>query len=135
MHKPHSLFLLCAALPFVASCSTVLSPEESPPLDEQLAQLGYRQGSEVGKVPRLAIDGWRLVDSRHMILGAGQGRSYLSELNKDCYRLDNQDVATTATTAGWLSPLDKFYGMQFGDIHDDCTIKRMYRLERLQAMQ
>ncbi|MNN29356.1 hypothetical protein D3C81_1429550 [compost metagenome] len=135
MHTSHSLLLLCAALPFVASCSHVLSPEESPPLDEQLAQLGYRQGSEVRVVPRLAIDGWQQVDSRHMILGSGQKQSYLSELDKDCYRLDNQDVVTTGTTAGWLARLDKFYGMQFGELRDKCLIKRIYRLERLQAMQ
>ncbi|MBO3274908.1 DUF6491 family protein [Pseudomonas schmalbachii] len=130
MQRIPSLFLPLAALPLLASCSHVLSPEESPPLDEQLAQLGYRQGEEVQVVPHLSIDSWRLVDSRHIAMGLQQQDAYLAELNVNCYRLDNQDFVTTATTAGWLARLDKVYGMEFGGKRADCLFKRFHRLER-----
>ena len=81
MRKPKVFSILLVgslvASMFLAACSQQALRDETLPLADRLAMLGFRQGEPVKSVWRVDIDGWQYLDKSHMVLGTGPGRSYL----------------------------------------------------------
>jgi hypothetical protein len=122
--------LLVSAL-LLAACGQQSLRDESLPLEERLATLGYRQGEPVKSVWQIDIDGWQYLDKRHMVLGTGPGRTYLIEFSYPCRNLNFSNRIAYSTTVGTLTTLDKIVSIDSGGFPEHCLIGEIYRLEKV----
>jgi len=131
MYKPKTLAILLLSSLLLAACSQQSLRDESLPLEERLAALGYRQGEPVKSVWYVDIDGWQYLDKRHMVLGTGPGRAYLIEFSYPCRNLNFSNRIAYSTTVGSLTTLDKIVSTDSGGFPEHCLIGQIYRLEKL----
>ena len=135
MHKPKLFSILLVnsllASMLLTACSQHGLRDETLPLEDRLAMLGYRQGEPVKSVWRVDIDGWQSLDKRHMVLGAGPGRSYLVEFSHPCRNLNFSNRIGYSTTVGSLTTLDKIVSIDSGGFPEHCLIGEIYRLEKV----
>lgn len=135
MHKPKVFSVLLVsslvASMFLAACSQQALRDETLPLADRLAMLGFRQGEPVKSVWRVDIDGWQYLDKSHMVLGTGPGRSYLVEFSYPCRNLNFSNLITYSTTVGSLTTLDKIVSTDSSGIPEYCLIGEIYRLEKV----
>lgn len=135
MHKPKFFsillvsFLLASML--LSACSQQALRDETLPLAERLAVLGFRQGEPVKSVWQVDIDGWQYLDKSHMVLGSGPGRSYLVEFSHPCRNLNFSNRIGYSTTVGSLTALDKIVSIDTGGFPEHCLIGEIYRLEKV----
>ena len=127
--KPAVSLLVSALL--LAACGQQSLRDESLPLEERLATLGYRQGEPVKSVWQIDIDGWQYLDKRHMVLGTGPGRTYLIEFSYPCRNLNFSNRIAYSTTVGTLTTLDKIVSIDSGGFPEHCLIGEIYRLEKV----
>lgn len=116
---------------FLAACSQQALRDETLPLADRLAMLGFRQGEPVKSVWYVDIDGWQYLDKSHMVLGTGPGRSYLVEFSYPCRNLNFSNLITYSTTVGSLTTLDKIVSTDSSGIPEYCLIGEIYRLEKV----
>ncbi|CAD5108058.1 DUF6491 family protein [Zestomonas carbonaria] len=115
----------------LAACTGRGPADESLPLDERLARLGYQQGEAVDSVLRYRIDDWQYLDKRHIVLGGGPGPAYLVEFPTPCRNLAFNNRIAYSTTAGALTRLDKIVSTDAGGFPEHCLIGEIYRLDRV----
>jgi len=135
MRKPKVFSILLVsslvASMFLAACSQQALRDETLPLADRLAALGFRQGEPVKSVWQVDIDGWQYLDKSHMVLGTGPGRSYLVEFSYPCRNLNFSNLITYSTTVGSLTTLDKIVSTDSSGIPEYCLIGEIYRLEKV----
>lgn len=135
MRKPKVFSILLVsslvASMFLAACSQQALRDETLPLADRLAMLGFRQGEPVKSVWYVDIDGWQYLDKSHMVLGTGPGRSYLVEFSYPCRNLNFSNLITYSTTVGSLTTLDKIVSTNSSGIPEYCLIGEIYRLEKV----
>lgn len=131
MDKLKTWVIMLVSAQLLAACGQQSLRDESLPLEDRLATLGYRQGEPVKSVWRTDIDGWQYLDKRHMVLGTGPGRSYLVEFSYPCRNLNFSNLITYSTTVGALTTLDKIVSLDSGGFPEHCLIGNIYRLEKL----
>ncbi|SFQ07135.1 DUF6491 family protein [Pseudomonas borbori] len=135
MHKPKFFSILLVnsllASMLLTACSQQALRDETLPLAERLAVLGFRQGEPVKSVWQVDIDGWQYLDKSHMVLGSGPGRSYLVEFSYPCRNLNFSNLITCSTTVDSLTTLDKIVSIDSGGFPEHCLIGEIYRLEQV----
>ena len=131
MYKLKTAVILLVSALLLAACGQQSLRDESLPLEERLATLGYRQGEPVKSVWQIDIDGWQYLDKRHMVLGTGPGRAYLIEFSYPCRNLNFSNRISYSTTVGSLTTLDKIVSIDSGGFPEHCLIGRVYRLEKV----
>jgi methenyltetrahydromethanopterin cyclohydrolase len=122
---------LGAALVLLAACAQQ-PRNDTLPLDEHLAKLGYRQGEPVRSILGFDINGWEYLDKRHITLGSGPGRKYLIEFRQPCNNLGFGNQIGYSSTAGSLTRLDKVVSTDSSGFPEHCLIEDMYRLEKVE---
>lgn len=135
MDKLKTMAILLVSALLLAACGQQLLRDESLPLDDRLATLGYRQGEQVKSLWRTDIDGWQYLDKRHMVLGTGPGRSYLIEFSSPCRNLNFSNRISYSSTVGALTTLDKIVSIDSGGFPEHCLIGNIYRLEKLPRLK
>ncbi|SDH80719.1 hypothetical protein SAMN05216588_107254 [Pseudomonas flavescens] len=115
----------------LGACAQSPARDESLPLEQRLAGLGYRQGEGVDAVQRVAIDGWQYLDKTHIILGDGPGRSYLITFSRPCRNLNFSNSLGFSTTVGSLTRLDRIVSSDGSGFAEHCLIGELHRLEKL----
>jgi hypothetical protein len=121
---------LSVLLGLLAACAGQPYRDESLPLEERLAALGFRQGEAVDSIPRFNINGWQYLDNRHITLDSGVGRTFLIVFTTPCYNLNANNRIGYSTTGGSLTRLDKIISTDNG-MPQACLISDIYRLEKL----
>jgi uncharacterized lipoprotein YmbA len=81
MCKPKTLGILLVSALLLAACSQQPLRDESLPLEERLATLGYHQGELVKSVWYVNVHAWQYLDKRHMVLGSGRDALIWSALS------------------------------------------------------
>lgn len=139
MRKPKVFSILLVgslvASMFLAACSQQALRDETLPLADRLAMLGFRQGEPVKSVWRVDIDGWQYLDKSHMVLGTGPGRSYLVEFSYPCRNLNFSNLITYSTTVDSLTTLDKIVSTDSSGFPEYCLIGEIYRLEKVPKVE
>ena len=131
MNKLHAVGLLAAAL--LLGCAQSPGRDESLPLDERLARLGYRQAEPADSILHYDIDGWEYLDPHHIVLGHGPGRVYLVEFSNPCRNLAFGSPLGYSATLGSLTKLDKITTTDAGGFPEHCLIRDIHRLERVET--
>jgi hypothetical protein len=131
MYKPKTLAILLLSALLLAACGQQSLRDETLPLEERLATLGYRQGQPVKSLWYTDIDGWQYLDKSHMVLGTGPGRAYLIEFSYPCRNLNFSNRISYSTTVGALTTLDKIVSIDSGGFPEHCLIGEIYRLEKV----
>lgn len=122
--------LLVAGFALVA-CSQSPTRDESLPLPERLAHLGYQQGEPVNSIQGYRIDGWQYVDKTHIILDDGPGRAHLVTFSRPCRNLNFSNTLGFSTTVGTLTRLDRIVSSDSSGFPEHCLIGELHRLERV----
>jgi len=99
------------------------------PLDELLAEQGLRLGAEVPSIADFQLDQRTYLDSRHLVLPAGDDRSYLVTLDGKCYGLGGNRLIVQTRTRHQLAPRDKLMVTHEGRNVDVCGVKTLHALE------
>ncbi|WP_437883575.1 DUF6491 family protein [Pseudomonas sp. LRF_L74] len=115
----------------LAGCAGAPKLDESAPLDERLARLGYRQAEAVDQVQRFDIDGWQYLDKQHIVLGQGVGRAYLISFSRPCRNLAFSNTLGYSTTVGNLTKLDRIVSTDGSGFPEHCLVGEMHRLEKV----
>lgn len=118
------LFLL-AALPL----SVTAAP--APPLEELLAEQGYRLGAEVDNLPGFDLDQRVYLDSRHLLLPDADARPFVVTLAARCNGLYANPVVARTRKHSVLAPRDKLQPRHQGRNVDVCEVKSIHALEPL----
>ncbi|MCQ4272654.1 MULTISPECIES: DUF6491 family protein [Pseudomonas] len=119
-----------SALLLLAACAQQPYRDESLPLDERLALLGFRQGEATDSILAFNVSGWQHLDSRHITLESGIGRNFLIVFSNPCYNLESGNRIGYSTTGGSLTRLDRIVAVDNG-MPQSCLIGDIYRLEKL----
>lgn len=135
MDKLKTLVILLVSALLLAACGQQSLRDETLPLEDRLAALGYRQGEAIKSVWHADIDGWQYLDKRHMVLGTGPGRSYLIEFSYPCRNLNFSNRISYSSTVGALTTLDKIVSIDSGGFPEHCLIGNIYRLEKLPRLK
>ncbi|TBU94422.1 DUF6491 family protein [Phytopseudomonas dryadis] len=115
----------------LAACSPSPLRDESLPLAERLASLGYRQGEPVEAIQGYRVDGWQYLDKTHIILDDGPGRAHLLTFSRPCRNLSFSNTLGFSTTVGSLTRLDRIVSQDGSGFPEHCLIGEMHRLEKL----
>lgn len=116
----------------LAACSQSPVHDESLPLPERLAKLGYREGEPVDSIQSYRIDGWQYLDKTHIILDDGPGRAHLVTFSRPCRNLSFSNNLGFSTTVGSLTRLDRIVSRDSsGGFPEHCLIGELHRLERV----
>jgi len=114
----------------LAACASPPYDDESRPLEERLALLGFRQGEAVDSILGFNVSGWQYLDDHHITLESGVGRNFLIVFSRPCYNLRANNRIGYSTTGGSLTRLDKIVSVDNG-MPQACLIGDIYRLEKL----
>ncbi len=120
---------LFALLCLLAACAAPPYRDESRPLEERLALLGFRQGEAVDSILGFNISGWEYLDVRHITLDSG-GRNFMIVFSSPCYNLRANNRIAYSITGGSLTRLDKIVSIDNG-MPQTCLIGDIYRLEKI----
>jgi hypothetical protein len=100
-------------------------------LDETLAEHGYRAGEAVEQVPGFRLDGWKAVDSKHLIVFGEASQGYLVTFEYRCYGLGGNPLTVRTRAPGVLAPRDEFQVRHGGRRADHCNVDALHRLEAI----
>lgn len=126
-------YLIVPALTFlIGGCAATPPRGEAKTIEEQLNDLSYLRADEVDSIPNYRVDGWKFVDTRHLILNTPPSGQYLLTLSIPCSDLIGQtDIGFTSTNTR-LTKLDSIVVDQPGSsIPKNCPIERIDRLDRV----
>ena len=119
-------FIITTLLFAAAACSTV----EEPPIDEQLAELGYVISAGNERIPNIRIRGWSEINDRNLIVSAGMQDKYLIELRSNCINLQGA-FSVAFSSNNRVARIDKFESLYVrgpGRRVERCNIRNIYRL-------
>ncbi|MXS19697.1 MULTISPECIES: DUF6491 family protein [Pseudomonas] len=125
--RPLAAVLTVAATLLLAGC--VGRPFAPPPLDDRLADLGYRQGAAVDTILGFDLSGWHYLDTRHLALGTGLGRAYLVDFAVPCRNLAAGNRLGYRSRAAGLRPGDFLVSTDARGNRLECPIGGLYRLD------
>jgi len=109
--------------------AAALCADAKTSLEGALAEHGYRAGAVVEQVPGFRLDGWKAVDSKHLIVFGDAGQGYLVTLEDRCYGLGGKSLAVRTRARGVLAARDEFQVKHMGQVADRCPVDTLQRLE------
>jgi len=115
----------------LAGCGQHARYDESLPLDQRLAALGYQRGEAVRSIGSVDLDGWQYLDKQHLLLGRGPGRAYLLTFSRPCNNLHFSNTLGFTTTVGVLTRLDRVVSRDSSGFPEHCLIEQIHRLDRM----
>lgn len=102
-------------------------------LEQRLAERGYVIGDSAQSVRSYRIDGWSVVDDRHIIINSKPRHGYLLTLGPHCSEARHAYTIGFTTKAGGLSPLDKLVLRGANGFLQQCTIQEIQELNPVAA--
>jgi hypothetical protein len=123
---------LCVLFTGIVLVSGARSAAQPVSLDERLADRNYRIGAQVDLIVDYRIDGWKYVDSMHLIMLDESSRSYLVTLMHKCTGLHKYRITVLPSTRDQLVPNDKLLTRRQGRTLDHCYVKAIYELEQIE---
>lgn len=120
------------AYSLLIACGQTPLRDQSLPLDQHLAQLGYRQGEPLREVLIFNINGWEYLDKSHMALRTGPSRAVLVEFTRPCRNLAFSNTIGYSSINGSLSKRDKVVSGDGSGFIEHCLIEEIYRLEKVE---
>lgn len=100
-------------------------------LEERLAEKNFYVSEAAEEILQYRLDGWRYLDSRHLIVETGPGSHYLISLATPCHDLGSAEDIAFSTTAGRLTRFDSLLVESAGGMQERCHIEALHRLERI----
>lgn len=130
MSKIARLMTAALGLLTLAACQT--APPEQMPLEGHLLQHGYTIKGPVERVQAFRISGWNHLDRTHVILWASVRKPYLVTTMSPCDGLRYAETLAFTTTTGNLSRFEKLVVRSSGGFREECLIREINELERLE---
>jgi len=107
-------------------------PQEAMPLEAHLLQHGYTIKGPAGQVQAFRINGWNDIDRTHVILWASVRKPYLVTTMAPCDGLRYAETLAFTTTTGNLTRFEKLIVRPSAGYLEQCAIKEIDELERLE---
>lgn len=124
------------------SDSQAKAPEQAkapPTITEILAERNFVKGDVARRIRTASIDTWRYLDKHHIYIdGIGRDNNYLVEFRNQCREIRGSESLYYKTHSGALTKfdsigvIDSIGGHASSLPHRHCSIKQIYRLERIE---
>jgi Family of unknown function (DUF6491) len=101
-------------------------------LVNRLAKRDLVRDEPVDSIPNYRLDGWNYVDPTHLIMHGGPSEKYLLELMTPCRDLSHVETIGVSSTASSLTKFDTVLLRGAGGIAQQCPIKQIYRLHKVE---
>jgi hypothetical protein len=122
---------LCVLFTGIVLASGARSAAQPVSLDERLADQNFRIGAQVDLIVDYRTDGWKYLDSMHLIMLDESSRSYLVTLINKCTGLHKYRIIALTSTSDQLIPNDRLLTRRQGRTLDHCYVKAIYELEQI----
>jgi hypothetical protein len=126
----HRITTLCCAAA-LAGCAGAPTPESRVWLGT-LEQLHLQPDAEVESIPHFRIDGFKVIDSMHVVIYTGQRQDHVITLRDPCAGLDSAVRLGYTTSAGALTRFDKLFPFDRDRSEQPCLVARIQTLKRVQ---
>jgi len=118
--------LTCAAL--LAACAGAPTPDSRVWIGT-LEQLHLQPDTEVESIPHFRIDGFKVLDSMHVVLYTGPRLGHVVTLRDPCAGLESAVRLGYSTTAGALTRFDKLIPVDRDRSELPCLVARIQTLK------
>ena len=118
--------LLAAAA--LAACAS--APEDPNAWSAKLRESGWKPGASVDSIPQFRIDGFAVLDTRHVMLHTGVNRRHLITLRDTCSGLQFANRIGYSVSGGALTRFDKLV-MVGPTAEMPCLIDSLQALEKI----